>query len=79
MTSNEKSAVTFYENEMERAKRNIATIVKNSANLTEVEFSNAISEQLVHYDEARVYKDSIITFAKCRKKVAIKGGIYVSD
>ena len=68
MTSNEKSAVTFYENEMERTKRNIATIVKNSANLTEVEFSNAINEQLVHYDEARIYKDSITTFAKCRKR-----------
>ena len=68
MTSNEKSAVTFYENEMERAKRNIANLVKNSANLTEVEFSNAIREQLVRYDEARVYKDSITTFAKCRKR-----------
>ena len=68
MTSNEKSAVTFYENEMERAKRNIANIVKNSANLTEVEFSNAIREQLVRYDEARTYKDSITTFAKCRKR-----------
>ena len=68
MTSNEKSAVTFYEDEMERAKRNIASIVKNSANLTEVEFSNAINEQLVHYDEARIYKDSITTFAKCRKR-----------
>ena len=63
MTSNEKSAVTFYENEMERTKRNIATIVKNSANLTEVEFSNAIREQLVRYDEARTYKDSIMAFA----------------
>ena len=68
MTSNEKSALTFYENEMERAKRNIANLVKNSANLTEVEFSNAIREQLVRYDEVRVYKDSIITFAKCRKR-----------
>ena len=68
MTSNEKSAVTFYENEMERTKRNIANLVKNSANLTEVEFSNAIREQLVRYDEARVYKDSITTFAKCRKR-----------
>ena len=68
MTSNEKSAVTFYENKMERTKRNIATIVKNSANLTEVEFSIAIREQLVRYDEARVYKDSITTFAKCRKR-----------
>ena len=68
MTSNEKSAVTFYNNEMERMKRNIANIVKNSANLTEVEFSNAIREQLVRYDEARVYKDSITTFAKCRKR-----------
>ena len=68
MTLNEKSAVTFYENEMERIKRNIANIVKNSANLTEVEFSNAIREQLVHYDKARVYKDSITTFAKCRKR-----------
>ena len=56
MTPNEKSAVTFYENEMERTKRNIATIVKNSANLTEVEFSNAIREQLNRYDEAMVYK-----------------------
>ena len=63
MTQNEKSAVTFYENEMERTKRNIAAIVKNSANLTEVEFSNAIREQLVRYDEARTYKDSIMTFA----------------
>ena len=68
MTSNEKSALTFYESEMERAKRNIATIVKNSANLTEVEFSIAIREQLVRYDEARLYKDSITTFAKCRKR-----------
>ena len=68
MSPNEKSAVTFYENEMERTKRNIATIVKNSANLTEVEFSTAIREQLVRYDEARVYKDSITTFAKCRKR-----------
>ena len=68
MTSNEKSAVTFYENEMERAKRNIANLVKNSANLTEVEFSNAIREQLVRYDEARVYKDSIITFASAGKR-----------
>ena len=68
MTSNEKSAVTFYENEMERAKRNIANLVKNSANLTEVEFSTAIREQLVRYDEARLYKDSITTFAKCRKR-----------
>ena len=68
MTSNEKSAVTFYENEMERAKRNIANLVKNSANLTEVEFSNEIREQLVRYDEARLYKDSITTFAKCRKR-----------
>ena len=67
MTSNEKSAVTFYVNEMERAKRNIANIVKNSANLTEVEFSNAISKQLVHYDEARINKDYIIAFAECRK------------
>ena len=56
MTSNEKSAVTFYENEMERAKRNIATIVKNSANLTEVEFSDAIRQQIERYDEAMVYK-----------------------
>ena len=68
MTQNEKSAVTFYENEMERAKRNIANLVKNSANLTEVEFSTAIREQLVRYDEARLYKDSITTFAKCRKR-----------
>ena len=68
MTSNEKSAVTFYESEMERAKRNIANIVKNSANLTEVEFSNAIREQLVCYDKARVYKDSITSFAKYRKR-----------
>ena len=68
MTPDEKSAVTFYENEMERTKRNIATIVKNSANLTEVELSNAIREQLVRYDETRVYKDSITTFAKCRKR-----------
>lgn len=68
MTPNEKSAVTYYENEMERTKRNIANIVKNSMNLTEVEFSNAIREQLNRYDEARVYKDSITTFAKCRKR-----------
>ena len=68
MTSNEKSALTFYESELERTKRNIANIVKNSANLTEVEFSNAIREQLFRYDEARVYKDSITTFAKCRKR-----------
>lgn len=74
MTPNEKSAVTFYENEMERTKRNIANIVKNSSNLTEVEFSNAIREQLVRYDEARVYKDSITTFAMCRKR-----GHNVSD
>lgn len=68
MTPNEKSAVTFYENEMERAKRNIATIVKNSANLTEVEFSNAIRQQLDCYDETRVYKDSITTFAMRRER-----------
>lgn len=68
MTPAEKIAVTFYENEMDSAKRNIATLVKNSANLTEVEFSNAIREQLVRYDEARVYKDSITTFAMCRKR-----------
>ena len=68
MMPNEKSAVTFYENEMERTKRNIANLVKNSANLTEVEFSNAIRQELVHYDEARIYKDSITTFAKCRKR-----------
>lgn len=68
MTPNEKSAVTFYENEMERMKRNIAKIVKNSENLTEVEFSDAIRQQLVRYDEARVYKDSIMGFAKCRKR-----------
>lgn len=74
MTPDEKIAVTFYENEMERTKRNIANIVKNSANLTEVEFSNAIREQLVRYDEARVYKDSITTFAKGRKR-----GNNVSD
>lgn len=74
MTPNEISAVTFYENEMERTKRNIANIVKNSANLTEVEFSNAIREELIWYDEARFYKDSIITFAKCRKR-----GHNVSD
>ena len=67
MIPNEKSAVTFYENEMKRTKRNIANIVKNSANLTEVEFSNAIRQELIRYDEARVYKDSITTFAKCRK------------
>lgn len=64
MTSNEKSAATFYENEMERAKRSIAILVKNSANLTEAEFSIAMREQLARYDEARVYKDSITTFAK---------------
>lgn len=68
MTPDEKSAVTFYENEMERTKRNIANIVKNSSNLTELEFSNAIRQQLVRYDEARAYKDSITTFAKCRKR-----------
>ena len=68
MTSNEKSAVTFYENEMKRTKRNIANLVKNSAKLTELEFSNALREQLVRYDESRVYKDSITTFAKCRKR-----------
>ena len=68
MTSNEKSAVTFYENEMVRTKRNIANIVKNSANLTEVEFSNSIREQLFRDDKARVYKDSITTFAKRRKR-----------
>lgn len=75
MTSNEKSAVTFYEHEMEHTKRNIATIVKNSANLTEVEFSNAIRQQLDRYDEARVYKDSITTFAMCMERM-VK---YVSD
>lgn len=68
MTPAEEIAVTFYENVMDCAKRNIVTLVKNSANLTEVEFSNAIREQLVHYDEARVYKDSITTFAMCRKR-----------
>ena len=68
MTPAEEIAVTFYENEMKHTKRNIANIVKNSANLTEVEFSNAIRQQLVRYDEARVYKDSIINFAKCRKR-----------
>lgn len=74
MAPNEKIAVTFYENEMERMKRNIAIIVKNSSNLTEVEFSDAIREQLNRYDEARVYKDSIITFAMCRER-----GHNVSD
>ena len=59
MTSNEKSALAYYENEMVRTKRNIANIVEYSAYLTEVEFSNKIREQLVRYDEARVYKDSI--------------------
>ena len=68
MTPNEKSAVTFYEDEMERAKHNIASIVKNSANFTEVEFSDAIRKQLVRYDVARVYKDSITTFAKYRER-----------
>ena len=68
MTPNEKSAVKFYENEMERAKRIIANLVKNSANLTEVEFSIAIREQLVRYDNARAYKDSITTFAKYRER-----------
>ena len=68
MTPNEKSAVTFYYNEMDSAKRNIAILVKNSANLTEVEFSNAIREQLLRYDKARVYKDSITTFAMRRKR-----------
>ena len=68
MNSNEKSAVTFYKNETERTKRNIANLVKNSSNLTEVDFSNAIREQLVRYDEARVYKDSIITFPMCTKR-----------
>ena len=68
MTPAEKSAVTFYENEMERTKRNIANIVKNSANLTEIEFSDAIIQQIGRYDEARVYKDSITTFAKRRKR-----------
>ena len=63
MTQNEKIAVSSYKNEMERTKRNIANIVKNSANLTEVEFSDAIREQLNRYDEARIYKDSIIIFA----------------
>lgn len=63
MTLNEKSAVTFYENEMERTKRNIAYIAKNSANLTEVEFSDAIRQQIARYDEARIHKDSITTFA----------------
>ena len=53
---------------MERAKRNIANIVKNSANLTEIEFSDAIREQLIRYDKVRVYKDSITNFAKCRKR-----------
>lgn len=75
MTPAEEIAVTFYENEMKRTKRNIANIVKNSANLTEVEFSNAIREQLVRYDKARVYKDSVTTFANCRKR----GAINVSD
>ena len=64
MTPNEKSAVTYYENEMERTKRNIANIVKNSMNLTEVEFSDAIRQQLARYDEVRAYKDSITNFAK---------------
>ena len=68
MTSNEKSAVAFYENEMECAKQIIANIVENSAYLTEVEFSNKIRQQLVRYDEARIYKDSITTFAKCRER-----------
>ena len=68
MTPNEKSAVTFYENEMERAKRNIANIVKTSSYFTEVEFSIAIRDQLIRYDKARVYKDSITTFAKRRKR-----------
>lgn len=68
MTQNEISAVTFYENEMERTKRNIANIVKNSENLTEVEFSNAIREQLDRYAEAMVYKDSITRFEKVQEK-----------
>ena len=68
MTPDEKSAVTFYENEMERTKRNIANIVKNSAYLTEVEFSNEIRQQIFRYDEARKYKDSITSFASCRKR-----------
>lgn len=68
MTPNEKSAATFYENEMESAKRSIAILVKNSSNLTEAEFSIAIREQLARYDEARLYKDSVTTFAKCRKR-----------
>ena len=68
MTPNEKSAATFYENEMESAKRSIAILVKNSANLTEAEFSIAIREQLARYDEARLYKDSITTFCKVQEK-----------
>ena len=68
MTQNEKNAATFYENEMERAKRCIAILVKNSSNLTEAEVSIALREQLARYDEARLYKDSITTFAKCRKR-----------
>ena len=84
MTSNEKSAVTFYENEMERTKRNIATFVKNSANLTEAELSYAIRQELVRYDEARLYKDSITTFAKAQgngqqmNKALINDEIYKS-
>ena len=70
MIPNEKSAVTFYENEMERTKRNIANIVKNSSNLTEVEFSNAIRQQLARYDECKEMKDYYISDCK------IIGGLY---
>ena len=70
MTENEMLAVTYFNYEMQKTKKNMLKILRNESQMTDDEFSKYMTKELARYDECKEMKDYYIS--DCN----IIGGLY---
>lgn len=61
MTPNEKNAVTYFNNEMDKTKKNMLKILRNESQMTDDEFSKYMFTELTRYDRCRYMRDYYIS------------------
>lgn len=60
MTENEKLAEKYFEDEMNKAQKNMLCILKNKSHMTDDEFSRMMRIELTRYDKCKNMRDYYI-------------------
>ena len=69
MTPNEKSAVTYFNYEMDKNKKNMLKILRNESQMTDDEFSKYMHTELTRYDKCKEMRDYYISDCNIRGDV----------